>query len=112
MAKEFSKPFYRSRQWRQVRDYCLMRDRYLCQKCGRPAEEVHHKEHLTPGNIMDARVSLDPENLVSLCKDCHFMEHREDQAAGRTRRYMGNALPKVVFDERGNPVPSPRGQEK
>lgn len=95
MAKEFSKQFYRSKQWRQVRDYCLMRDRYLCQKCGRPAEEVHHKKHLTPENIMDVSVSLNPDNLVSLCRDCHFEVHRQDIAARvaksnrrRAKRYI------------------------
>ena len=30
-----------------------MRDRYMCTRCGRPAEEVHHIKHLTPENIND-----------------------------------------------------------
>lgn len=107
MAKAYSKAFYRSKAWKQVRLYCLMRDRYLCQRCGRPAEEVHHITHLTPQNITDVRVSLNPDNLVSLCKDCHFAAHREDQADGRPHRYERDTLPTVVFDERGNPIAIP-----
>ena len=63
MAREFSKAFYHSKQWQQVREYVLMRDSYLCRICGRPAEEVHHKIHLTPGNLYDPRVNLNPDNL-------------------------------------------------
>ena len=83
MAREFSKSFYNSKAWEQVRQAVLMRDNYLCTKCGRPAEEVHHKKHLTPENIDDPTVSLNMENLTSLCKDCHFEEHRGEHAKGR-----------------------------
>lgn len=106
MAKDFSKPLYNSREWQRVRTYCLMRDRYTCQDCGRPAEEVHHKKHLTPANIGDVRVALNPENLVCLCKDCHFARHRDDQVAGRTGCER-NVLPKIAFDENGNAVALP-----
>lgn len=98
MAREFAKSLYNSREWNKVRAYCLMRDKYLCQDCGRPAEEVHHKEYLTPQNIGDISVSLNPDNLVSLCRDCHLARHKREQ----------NVLPKIVFDENGNAVVSPR----
>lgn len=107
MAREFSKPLYNSKEWARVRAYCLMRDRYTCQDCGRPAEEVHHKEHLTPANIGDVGVSLNPENLVSLCKDCHFKRHSEDIAErvarmnkARLNRYMLRE-DGTYFDEQG-----------
>lgn len=76
MARQFAKAFYNSKEWKRVRSYVLMRDHYRCQKCGRPAEEVHHKIHLNPVNIWDMNVSLNPDNLICLCKDCHFGEHR------------------------------------
>ena len=82
MAREFSKQFYMSREWNKVRMYVLMRDKFKCQKCGRAAQEVHHKKHLTPENILDPYISLNPENLISLCKDCHFEEHRDDKREG------------------------------
>lgn len=50
----------------------------MCQACGRPAEEVHHKIHLSPSNICDTSITLNPDNLISLCRDCHFQTHRED----------------------------------
>lgn len=60
-----------------------MRDNYLCVKCGRPAEEVHHKKHLSPSNIGDPMITMDMRNLVSLCKECHFEEHRGEHGNGR-----------------------------
>ena len=85
MSRQFSKQFYDSAQWERVRTGVLMRDRYMCTRCGRPAEEVHHIKHLTPENINDPNVSLNPNNLTSLCRDCHFEEHRNDRARGHTR---------------------------
>ena len=109
MAKSFARQFYKSREWAAVRRYCMMRDNYLCRKCGRPAEEVHHIEHLTAENITDVRVSLNPDNLISLCRDCHFREHIDDQADGRQHKYARNIIPKIVFDAEGNPIAPPRG---
>ena len=86
MAREFSKAFYHSKQWQQVREYVLMRDSYLCRICGQPAEEVHHKIHLTPENLYDPRVNLNPDNLISLCKECHFKEHVADKIRGKNQK--------------------------
>lgn len=74
-----------------------MRDNYLCVKCGKPAEEVHHKIHLSPSNIGDTSITLNPSNLVSLCRDCHFEEHRGDHGSGRKRE---EEYP-YTFDENG-----------
>ena len=82
MARAFSKPFYNSPEWQKVRQAVLMRDRFLCVKCGRPAEEVHHKTHLSPKNIGDPRITMNMENLISLCRDCHFAEHRGERIDG------------------------------
>ncbi len=75
-----------------------MRDHYLCVKCGRPAEVVHHKIHLNPANIWDPKVSMNPDNLVSLCSDCHYEEHRGDHGGGRKKQ---EEYP-YEFDENGN----------
>ena len=83
MAREFSKSFYNSKEWQTVRESVLMRDKYLCQHCGKPAEEVHHIIHLSPKNIGDISITLNMDNLVSLCKDCHFQEHRGEHGKGR-----------------------------
>lgn len=83
MAREFAQSFYDSTEWERVRSFVLMRDSYLCARCGAPAEEVHHKIHLSPSNINDPSVSLNPDNLASLCRACHFAEHRGEHARGR-----------------------------
>ena len=89
--------FYNSKEWQQVREFVLMRDKYLCQKCGRPAEHVHHKKHLTETNVYDVSVSLNPDNLVSLCKRCHDQEHSQDKGFGRVTE---EAYP-YAFDANG-----------
>lgn len=94
MAQEWSKKFYTSSAWRRVREYVLMRDHYLCARCGAPGKIVHHKIYLTSKNITDPSVSLNADNLETLCKDCHDAEHL-------------SALPTdaaLVFDSRGNLV--------
>ena len=102
MAKEFAKSFYRCKEWQRTREYVLKRDLYLCVKCGRPAEEVHHKKHLTPNNINDINISLNPNNLISLCKECHFETHREDKVKGlKERRKESVCADEYCFDENG-----------
>lgn len=102
MAKDYSKPFYNSKEWQKVRSYVLMRDNYKCQKCGRPAQEVHHKEHIKPENIWDIKVTLNPDNLISLCKEDHFAEHEADKRRGRNCGACGEGF---HFDETGQLVP-------
>lgn len=100
MARNFAKPFYNSPEWRKVRQAVLMRDRYLCVKCGKPAEEVHHKKHLTPENIGDPRITMNMDNLISLCKDCHFEEHRGEHGQGRKEGQFRDEYP-YEFDANG-----------
>lgn len=102
MAREFAKEFYKSEEWQVARDYALKRDNYLCQHCNNPAEEVHHIVHLSPSNIMDASISLNPENLISLCKYCHFAEHKVDKARGiREAKRITDCDAEYEFDENG-----------
>lgn len=114
MSRAFAKSFYKSKEWQMTRDYILKRDNYLCVKCGRPAEEVHHKIHLSPENIGDVNITMNPDNLASLCRDCHFEEHRGEHGRGRE---LLESNP-YTFDEKGNLIPkqvdeknetSPRG---
>ena len=102
MAREFAKAFYKSKEWQQCREYILMRDKYLCIKCGCPAEEVHHKTRLTPANIGDVKISLNPDNLINLCKNCHFEEHKSDKAHGiRKANGLSDCDDEYEFDENG-----------
>lgn len=74
----------------------------MCVECGSPAEEVHHRKHLTPSNIDDITVTLNPNNLVSLCRDCHFGVHKEDKIKGlKQRRKDSIHSEEYCFDEKG-----------
>ena len=98
MAKEFSKKFYASKEWEQTRDYILKRDKYKCQICGVSSPlEVHHKKHLTEENIYDVTVTLNPDNLITLCRGCHCEQHHKDRARGNCK----TKLHEQVFDENG-----------
>ena len=98
--KELGK-FYKSTIWEKTRENALRRDNYLCVKCGRPAEVVHHIIHLSLANVDDARVSLNLDNLMSLCSECHFAEHRGEHCRGRI---VEESNP-YTFDENGMLIP-------
>ena len=74
------KRFYWSTNWKSCRAYVWKRDGGLCVDCRKkgmitPAEEVHHVIPLTAENVKDPNISLNPENLVSLCRECHKNRH-------------------------------------
>lgn len=91
MAKEFAKQFYKSKAWRNARAYVLRRDLFCCHDCGDRATEVHHVIPLTPENINDPNISLNPDNLRSMCWKCHNQE-----TLG-----IGDVDAKYRFDENG-----------
>lgn len=116
VAREFAKAFYNSRLWRdEIRPSILKRDKYRCQMdgCYNPAEEVHHIKHLTPENINDVNITVNPKNLISLCGECHKSIHKGDKVAGLKKRATTQSIiPEIEFDEDGYPIPvaqSPRG---
>lgn len=106
MAKDFAKAFYKSKEWQKAREAALMRDHYMCQIChAAPAEEVHHTIELTPRNINDPDIALNPDRLVSLCRDCHFKEHRKKRIENSRKSLRVRMVDDhgVYFDEDGMP---------
>ena len=106
MAKEFTQNFYGKLAWKEVRDYVMKRDAYLCQDCltkgmYTPAEEVHHIVWLTPDNINDPNITLNPNNLISLCKECHHERHNKGEHLGkkRNRRYKVDEFGRVTVTD-------------
>lgn len=97
MAREFSKAFYNSKQWKLCREsfisYRITIDGGMCEKCKNElGYEVHHKIYLTPENISDPMITLAWDNLQYLCSSCHSHVH------------MGELLPTrkgLVFNKYG-----------
>ena len=92
MAKEWAKSFYNSKAWRNCRREVLRRDLYTCHDCYGRAQEIHHIIELTPENITDETIALNPDNLMSLCHDCHNK---------RTAGDIGDITEGYCFDEEG-----------
>jgi 5-methylcytosine-specific restriction endonuclease McrA/transposase len=59
-------------KWDEVRHKVYRRDDLTCQDCG-ATDTMLHAHHLTPVN--DGGDKYNMENLVTLCKDCHFTVH-------------------------------------
>jgi 5-methylcytosine-specific restriction endonuclease McrA len=97
MAQEFAKRFYRSKQWQRVRKAYLTSQYNKCERCGSMADIVHHKKKITPGNINDPFITLNWDNLESLCQDCHNREHMS----------TGVTAPGISFDPSGQIVFAP-----
>ena len=64
---------YRQAAWRKLRLIKLDNDP-LCEKCGKPAEEVDHKIPVANGGSM-----YDYDNLQSMCKTCHSKKTNEEK---------------------------------
>ena len=62
-------------KWTEVRRVVLERDEHRCQSCnGRHRSlrlEVHHVVPVSLGGA-----EFDADNLLTLCRDCHFALHR------------------------------------
>ena len=78
--KEFAKRFYKSKTWRNVRERVWSRDKGLCQECLkngiiREGDTVHHIIPITVDNIDDETITLNMDNLETVCRDCHAKVH-------------------------------------
>ena len=98
MAKVWAKAFYNSAKWQRVRDYVIAREHGLCSKCGRPGYIVHHKRELTPANVKDPSVTLNPGNHTYLCKTCHDDIHGVGKHKDKEERYHINSKGEVIFN--------------
>lgn len=96
--------FYASGKWRMFRlNLILERSKehsgVKCEKCGKlivnPIDiHAHHKKELTPENVNDYSISLDPNNIELICHDCHDKEHHR----------FGYKPPKNIYIVYGAPL--------
>ena len=89
--------FYHSRQWRNLAEAYRKQHNYLCERCHQPASTVHHIKELTPANINDPSVALNPDNLMLVCHECHDKIHERFQQRKPEPR-------KIMFDKDGNVI--------
>lgn len=112
MSYGVRKEFYQSKAWKDCRKEVWLKQNLLCGICNRPVYVdgispytpkknrrtgiVHHIEHLNDNNVYDDNVTLNINNLIGVCKECHEKEHHTDVA---TRKGYS-------FDEYGNLISS------
>lgn len=106
MARDFARAFYKSAAWARCRALVVARARGLCEEClrrgvVRPGRIVHHLVPLTPENVGDPSVTLDPAKLELVCEECHAAAHVELGTYGAPREAE---RPRVAFDGDGNVV--------
>lgn len=94
-AKEYAEWFYKSKEWRETRKAFLDSKLGLCEKCGEVANVVHHINYITPKNIHNPYITLNHNNLMALCKDCHNTIHKA-KTEKKERRYNVNELGEVA----------------
>lgn len=105
MAREFAKKFYHSKEWKRIRAIIFDRDKGLCQKCLKekddevPGDEVHHLIWLRPTNINNPDITLNADNLVLLCRDCHIGIHKASTHKKECVQMVNNG---VYIDDTGN----------
>lgn len=99
MAKSIESAFYRSTAWRKCRDAYISKCGGLCELClkkgiYKAGYIVHHKVFLTEDNYKDPSVSLNFDNLLYVCQDCHNKLH-----FARERRYKIDPEGKVIITD-------------
>jgi 5-methylcytosine-specific restriction endonuclease McrA len=67
--------FYHSKAWRRLSRAFLLSQNYICKRCGKPADIAHHRRYITPQNVNDPDITLNPASLEALCIECHNAEH-------------------------------------
>lgn len=74
------KSFYASEKWINFRLRLINERGTKCSRCGERIVKSkdligHHKVELTPENVHDRMISLNPELVDLVCFDCHNKEH-------------------------------------
>ena len=78
--KEWARTFYLSQAWKNCRAAYIKQAGGLCERCLAkglivPGEIVHHRVHLTPANVTNPDVTLNPQHLELVCRNCHSEIH-------------------------------------
>lgn len=93
------KNFYTSSRWIKFRLLLINQRGNKCERCGemipRSIDIIgHHKTELTPENVNDYNISLNPNNVELICFDCHNQIHNR----------FGYKVAKKVYLVYGSPM--------
>lgn len=74
------KSFYASEKWIKFRQIIISQRGLKCEYCGQvvtklPELTVHHIKELTPENVHDVSISLNPDNVMVVHHECHNKIH-------------------------------------
>lgn len=110
MSYGVRKEFYNSKAWKIARKNIWIKQCCLCAICNKPVYVdgispyiekekrrtgiVHHKIHLDNNNIYDINITLNEDNLIGVCKECHELEHHNNIVTRDN----------IMFDDEGNPI--------
>lgn len=108
MAKAWAAKLYNSHEWKSLREQLIIKANYTCSMCG--ANHIfdpwnligHHRQELTPTNVNDPLVSLNPANVDIVCKQCHDRVHLRYGFNGKRKVYLVYGAPcsgKTTFVE-------------
>jgi 5-methylcytosine-specific restriction endonuclease McrA len=61
-----------------IRQMCLARDNYECQRCGVLITEAELHTHHIEGAVQQPMLAHDIENTITLCKNCHKWVHSQE----------------------------------
>lgn len=99
MAQPWAKKFYNSKEWRALRDRLIVEANFLCAECGesylKDSTQLvgHHIKELTPANVQNPNVALNPANIKIICRKCHDKEHRRFEFGGEHDVYIVYGAP-------------------
>ena len=94
MSQAWAKKFYNSKEWRALRGRLIAEAHFLCAVCGesylKDSTQLvgHHIKELTPANVQDANISLNPANIKIIYRRCHDKEHRRFEFGGGHEVYI------------------------
>lgn len=93
--KPYAEQFYKSATWVKTSKAYAKSVGGLCERCRsrgivKAGELVHHITHISPENIHDESVTLNWDNLMLVCRDCHAELHKSQ------KRYKVDSMGRVT----------------
>jgi len=74
---------------KDLRQIVFKRDKYICRKCGKRHVSLHC-HHIIP-KVYEPLLAADPDNCITLCKECHKKVHQQPGCtSGDLRKFSVN----------------------